>query len=150
MSDIPSIESLLKTKRTLAAQGIRRTKRVKMLISIGSIYGLLNSKNLADMAVDGFIYDAKALASSYMPGTEAIDDQLWKLIADNIEALHDSKLSFLALSLPKEYFTIPLRKEIYPLLRKGINALVFTEHLPHAMEQDVIDIEKEMISAQLG
>jgi phosphohistidine swiveling domain-containing protein len=150
ISDTPSIDALLKTKRALAAQGIRRTKRVKILISIGSVYGLLNSANLADVAVDGFVYDAKALAASYMPGGTDIDSKLWNLLTENMEHIKKAKLSFLGLSLPGEYFTIPLRTELHQMLKKGINALIFPDVLPHALEQDIIDVQKGMVTVQLG
>lgn len=150
LSDIPSIESLLKVKRTLAANGIRRTKRVKLLISIGSIYGLLNSKNLADVSVDGFVYNASALAASYQPGNTTLDSQLISLIADNMNSIKPAKLNIIALQIAKEYFTIPLRKELLPLIKSGVSALIFSEEIPHATDKDIHDIEGEMMNVQLG
>jgi len=150
ISDIPSLDALLKVKRLLASKGIRRTKRVKLLLSINSVYGLLNSKNLVGTSVDGIIYDCVALATSYMPGSTSFDTQLWSLLGDNIDSLRDTKLSFLGMSLPKEYFTIPLKKELTPILRKGVNALLFPQKMDHALAEDVSDIQKEMLGAQLG
>lgn len=150
ISDIPSLDALLKTKRTLASNSIRRNKRIKFIISIGSIYGLLNSKNLAEIAVDGFLYDLSSLAKSYLPGSTSIDEKLWELVAGNMELVQASKLSYLGMILPKEYFTIPLRKEVLPLIKKGITSLVFSEHVPHVLEADVAELGKEMEKVQLG
>ncbi len=150
LSDSPSLDALLDAKRSLAAQGIRRSKRVRFIVSLGSMYGILNSKSLVDLGIDGIVLDVATLSTVYRPGTKEIDAELWKLLSDTLEGLKKQKLNFIGVSLPKEFFTIPLRKELNPLLKKGVTAVVFTEELPHATETDVVSIEQGIMGIQLG
>lgn len=150
LSDSPSFDAILQAKRSLAAQGIRRSKRTRFVVSIGTMYGLLNTKNLADLGVDGVLFDIPALTTAYRPGAKSVDPELWKLVTETLVALKKQKYSYMGMILPKDYFTIPLRKELYPPLKQGVTSIVFTEHLPHSLEKDVQDIENEVMKVQLG
>ncbi|MCC7304098.1 hypothetical protein IT418_01635, partial [bacterium] len=150
LSDNPSFDALLQAKRTLAAQGFRRSKRTKFIVAIGTMYGLLNTKNLADLGVDGVLFDMTQLTTAYRPGAKSVDTELWKLMTETLTSVKKQKLSYIGVVLPKEYFTVPLRKELHPLFKQGITSIVFTEHLPHALEKDVQDIENEVMKIQLG
>ncbi|PIY18296.1 hypothetical protein COZ14_00530 [Candidatus Dojkabacteria bacterium CG_4_10_14_3_um_filter_Dojkabacteria_WS6_41_9] len=149
LSDSPSLDALLSAKRTLAAHSIRRSKRVPYIVNVGSMYGLLNSKNLIDLSIDGLLFDLPKLSRVYRPGTTSIDAELWKLLRETLRSVKKQKLSYIGLSLPKEFFTLPLRKEIRELLKEGITSLVFAEPVTSATEHDMQKIEEEIMGVQL-
>jgi hypothetical protein len=150
LSDAPSLEALLQAKRDLAAHNIRRTKRLPFIADVSTMYGLLNSKTLLDLGVDGLLFNLSKLAAAYHPGSSEPDAELFKLVNEALTTLKKQKLSFIGLALSKEYFTLPLRKELQPLIKNGVNALVFTEPIPHATPEDIRKMEDEVMGAQLG
>lgn len=150
LSDSPSFDALLSAKRTLAAHNIRRSKRLPFVVDVGTMYGLLNSKSLVELGVDGLLFNLPKLAAGYRPGSTEPDTELFKLVNDSLIALKKQKLSFIGIALAKDYFTLPLRKELQLLIKNGVNALVFAEPIPHAMASDVQKMEEEVMGVQLG
>jgi len=150
LSDAPSIDALLAAKRTLAAHGIRRSKRVPYLVDVSTMFGLLNCRTLIELGVDGVLFNLPKLAAAYRPGSTEFDAELLRLVADSLVGVKKQKLTFVGLALPKEYFTIPFRKELRALLQHGVTALVFVEPIPHAMESDIQKMEEEVMGVQLG
>lgn len=150
LSDIPSFDSLLQLKRDLAAQGIRRSKRVKFIALVGSVYGVMNTKALSDLGLDGLLFDTLSLSHAYKPGSKSVDPEVFTFIAQALDVAKDQKYSYLGLLLANEYLTIPLRKELHICTKKGILSFVFPESTASVSQEDITQFSASVISVQLG
>lgn len=150
LPDSPSLEDLLQTKRDLAAMGIRRSKKVSVVARVQSMYGVLNTRVFNDLGVDGLIFDVAAIAAAYKPGSSSIDNEIFTLIEKAIEAIKRQKYGLIGLLLPKEYQTIPLRKELHPAMKIGVSALLFPENNSTFIYGDSIALAQSIVAMQLG
>lgn len=145
-----SFDEVLATKRALSALGIRRSKKIHMVVAFSTLYGVMNSKSVSDLSVDGVFFAMQDLATAFKPGATEIDPELWQLVERTVESLKKQKWSYLGITLDKPYFTVPLRKEMKPVVKKGVNVLVFVESLPSVTAEDVEKIGEEVVGVQLG
>lgn len=150
LPDSPSLEEMLQTKRDLAAMGIRRSKKVSVIARVQSMYGILNTRVFNDIGVDGLVFDIPAIASAYKPGSTSIDSELFGLIEKAIDTIKRQKYSLIGLLLPKEYQTIPLRKELHQAMKLGVSALMFPDNNTTFIYGDSIALAQSIVSLQLG
>jgi phosphoenolpyruvate synthase/pyruvate phosphate dikinase len=122
IEDNASIDSIMEKKRILSSQNIRRSKKVKILLEIGTFFSLLNLERLTSLSIDGFVFNLEKLQQNYGK-SDIIDESLLNLLESNLQKVKLLQLEILGVMTNSEKLSIPLPKELTILAKAGCNAI---------------------------
>lgn len=123
VEDSASLDSVMEKKRILSAHNIRRSRKVKILLEVGTFFSLLNLERLFNLSIDGFIFNIEKLNANYGSATGRIDENLLQLIETNLQKIKNSPVDVIGMIIPSEQVKSPLSKELSALLQAGCNAV---------------------------
>jgi hypothetical protein len=114
----------MEKKRKLSAYNLRRSRKIRILLEVGSFFTLLNLERFTGLSIDGFVFNLEKLSATYGNGSGTIDDNLLLLLQSNIQKVKQQQLHMLACAIPSEMITSPLSKEIISIAKSGCNSII--------------------------
>jgi phosphohistidine swiveling domain-containing protein len=124
IDDSSSVDTIMEKKRKLSAYNLRRSRKIRILLEVGSFFTLLNLERFTGLSIDGFVFNLEKLSATYGNGSGTIDDNLLLLLQSNIQKVKQQQLHMLACAIPSEMITSPLSKEIISIAKSGCNSII--------------------------
>ena len=124
IDDSSSVDTIMEKKRKLSAYNLRRSRKIRILLEVGSFFTLLNLERFTGLSIDGFVFNLEKLSATYGNGSGTIDDNLLLLLQSNIQKVKQQQLHILACAVPSEMISSPLSKEIISIAKSGCNSII--------------------------
>ncbi|WKZ30183.1 MAG: PEP/pyruvate-binding domain-containing protein [Candidatus Dojkabacteria bacterium] len=149
LEDNASVDSVMEKKRKLSAYNLRRSRKIRIILEVGSFFTLLNLERFIGLNIDGFVFNLEKLSATYGNGATTIDDNLLLLLQSNIQKVKQQQLHILACAIPSEFITTPLSKEIISIAKSGCNSIIVNSGKKSVSNDTIVEFSSAYQSAIL-
>lgn len=139
LEDNSSVESLMEKKRKLSAYNVRRSRKVKIIVEVGSFFTLLNLDKYIAANIDGFVLNIEKLSANYGSSGKSFDANLFNLIDTHIQKIKRMDLEIIGATLSSNSVQLPIQEDLVALAKAGCNALTITKGDTQLSESTIRD-----------